>query len=89
MPRGIASATVSFGLVSIPVNLYAATEPRAEICFHWLHKDCGTRVKQQYYCPKHDEVVSRKDLVKGYQFAKNRYVTFTPEELQALDAGLR
>jgi DNA end-binding protein Ku len=86
MPRAIASATVSFGLVSIPVNLYAATETGAEIRFHWLHKDCGARVKQQYYCPKHDEVVSRKDLVKGYEFAKNRYVTFTPEELQALDA---
>jgi DNA end-binding protein Ku len=86
MPRAIASATVSFGLVSIPVNLYAAIEPRAEVRFHWLHKDCGTRVKQQYYCPKHDEVVSRKDLVRGYEFAKDRYVTFTPEELQALDA---
>ena len=86
MPRAIASATVSFGLVSIPVNLYAAIEPRAEVRFHWLHKDCGTRVKQQYYCPKHDEVVSRKDLVRGYEFAKDRYVTFTPEELQTLDA---
>ena len=86
MPRANASATVSFGLVSIPVNLYAAIESRAEVRFHWLHKDCGTRVKQQYYCPKHDEVVSRKDLVRGYEFAKDRYVTFTPEELQALDA---
>src|SRR5262249_21327241 len=86
MPRAIASATVSFGLVSIPVKLYAATEARAEIRFHWLHRNCGARVKQQYYCPKHDEVVPRKDLAKGYEFAKNRYVTFTPEELHALDA---
>ena len=85
MPRAIASATVSFGLVTIPVSLYAATESAAEIRFHWLHRKCGTRVKQQYYCPKDDEVVSRKDLVKGYEFAKGRYVAFTPEELEALE----
>jgi DNA end-binding protein Ku len=85
MPRAIASATVSFGLVTIPVNIYPATEPRAEIRFHWLHKKCGMRLRQQYYCPKDDEVVSRKDMIKGYEFAKGRYVTFTAEELEALE----
>src|SRR2546421_5950881 len=85
MPRAIASATISFGLVTIPVNIYPATEPRAEIRFHWLHKKCGTRLRQQYYCPKDDEVVSRKDMIKGYELAKGRYVTFTPEELKALE----
>jgi len=85
MPRAIASATVSFGLVTIPVNIYPATEPRAEIRFHWLHEKCGTRLRQQYYCPKDDEVVSRKEMIKGYEFAKNRYVRFTPEELEALE----
>ena len=85
MPRAIASATISFGLVTIPVNLYAATEAAAEIRFHWLHKKCGTRVKQQYYCPKDEEIVARKDLVKGYEVAKGRYVEFTAEELEALE----
>ena len=85
MPRAIASATISFGLVTIPVNVYPATEARAEIRFHWLHEKCGTRLKQQYYCPKDDEVVSRKDMIKGYELGKGRYVTFTAEELKALE----
>ena len=51
-----------------------------------LHKKCGTRVKQQYICPKdNNEVVPRDDMVKGYEFAKDQYVVFTPEELKALD----
>jgi DNA end-binding protein Ku len=83
--RAIASATISFGLVSIPVKLYAATEPAAEIHFHWLHEKCGTRVKQQYWCPKDEEVVPRSDLVRGFEFAKGRYVAFTQKELEALE----
>ncbi|MBI2963954.1 MAG: Ku protein [Deltaproteobacteria bacterium] len=83
--RAIGSATISFGLVSIPVKLYSATESTAAISFNWLHKKCGSRVKQQYVCPRDDEAVSRDDLVKGYEFAKDRYVTFTPEELKALE----
>jgi DNA end-binding protein Ku len=83
--RALASVTLSFGLVSIPVKLYPATEPGAAIRFHWLHKKCGTRLKQQYFCPKDEEVVSRKDMVKGYEFSKNRYVEFTPEELKSLE----
>ncbi len=86
MPRAIASATISFGLVSIPVKLHPATEPAAEIHFHWLHEKCGTRVKQQYWCPKDEEVVPRKDLVRGYEFAKGKYVAFSAEELEALEA---
>jgi DNA end-binding protein Ku len=83
--RALASATVSFGLVSIPVKLYPATDPSAAIRFHWLHKKCGTRLKQQYFCPKDEEVVSHKDMIKGYEFSKNRYVEFTPEELESLE----
>ena len=83
--RAIASATISFGLVSIPVKLYSATESAAAISFNWLHKKCGSRVKQQYVCPRDNETVSRDDLVKGYEFAKDRYVTFTAEELAALE----
>jgi len=85
MPRAIASATISFGLVSIPVGIYPATEAAAEIRFHWLHEKCGTRVKQQYWCPKDEEVVARKDLVRGYEFAKGKYVAFSKQELEALE----
>jgi DNA end-binding protein Ku len=84
-PRAIGSATVSFGLVSIPVKLYTAAQSAASVSFHMLHRKCGSRLKQQLFCPKDDEVVPRDETVKGYEFAKDRYVTFTPEELEALE----
>jgi DNA end-binding protein Ku len=83
--RSIASLTVSFGLVSIPVKLYSATESSKAISFNMLHKACGSRLKQQYICLKEEVPVPREDMVKGYEFAKDQYVTFTPEELKALE----
>src|SRR4051812_23386229 len=83
--RSIASLTVSFGLVSIPVKLYSATEASRAISFNLLHKDCGSRLKQQYLCIKDEIPVAREDMVKGYEFAKDQYVVFTPEELKALE----
>jgi DNA end-binding protein Ku len=84
--RAIASATVSFGLVTIPVKMFPATAPTGSgISFNLLHKDCGTRLKQQYICPKDEVIVSREDMVKGYEFAKDQYVTFTTDELKALE----
>ena len=83
--RSIASLTVSFGLVSIPVKLYSATEASRAISFNLLHKACGSRLKQQYLCIKEEVPVEREDMVKGYEFAKDQYVTFTAEELKALD----
>jgi DNA end-binding protein Ku len=77
--------TVSFGLVSIPVKLYSATESSKAISFNMLHKACGSRLKQQYFCVKEEVPVPREDMVKGYEFAKDQYVTFTPEELKALE----
>src|SRR5579862_1876870 len=85
MARPIAGATISFGLVSIPVRLYPATQSSAAISFNLLHKKDGSRLKQQYVCPRDGEIVSRDDMVKGYEFAKDQYVTFTPEELKALE----
>ena len=85
MARAIAGATVSFGLVSIPVKLYPATQSTSAISFNLLHKACGTRLKQQYICPHDQEIVSRDDMVKGYEFAKDQYVTFNTEELKALE----
>ena len=84
-PRSIATGTISFGLVSIPVNLYPATQPSAAISFNLLHAKCGSRLKQQYVCARDGERVERDDMVKGYEFAKDRYVTFTAEELKALE----
>ncbi len=83
--RSIATLTVSFGLVSIPVKLYSATESSRAISFNLLHKDCGSRLRQQYFCVKEDVPVAREDMVKGYEFARDQYVVFTPEELKALE----
>ena len=85
MARAIAGATISFGLVSIPVRLYPATQPSAGVSFNLLHKDCGSRLKQQYVCARDGQSVSRDDMVKGYEFAKDQYVTFTPDELKSLE----
>jgi DNA end-binding protein Ku len=83
--RSIASLTISFGLVAIPVKLYSATEASRTISFNLLHKGCGSRLKQQYFCAKEDIPVARDEMVKGYEFAKDQYVMFTPEELKALE----
>src|SRR3954468_14535235 len=83
--RSIASLTLSFGLVSIPVKLYSATEASKAISFNMLHKTCGSRLKQQYICQKEEIQVGREDIVKGYEFAKDQYVMFTPEELKAME----
>jgi len=83
--RSIASLTISFGLVSIPVKLFSATESGKAISFNLLHKACGSRLKQQYFCIKEEIPVAREDMVKGYEFAKDQYVMFTPEELKALE----
>jgi DNA end-binding protein Ku len=77
--------TVSFGLVSIPVKLFSATEASRAISFNLLHKACGSRLKQQYICIKEEVPVAREDMVKGYEFAKDQYVIFSPEELKALE----
>jgi DNA end-binding protein Ku len=83
--RSIGSLTISFGLVAIPVKLYSATQSGSAISFNLLHKDCGSRLKQQYICQKEGVVVERDDMVKGYEFAKDQYVQFTPEEIKALE----
>ena len=84
--RSISSATISFGLVSVPINVYSSSESKASVSFNMLHKKCNGRLKQQYICPKDGgEVVERTETVKGYEFAKDQYVVLTPEELKALE----
>jgi DNA end-binding protein Ku len=84
--RSIGTATISFGLVSIPTKLYTTNESSGDIHFNMLHEADGARLKQQYICTKCNEVVDREHTVKGYEHAKGQYVVFTPEELKALDA---
>jgi DNA end-binding protein Ku len=83
--RAIGSGTISFGLVSVPVKLYSTGDTTAAVSFNWIHKDCGSRLKQQYICARDGEIVEREDMVKGYEFAKDQYVLFNPEELKALE----
>lgn len=84
--RSIGTATISFGLVSIPTKLYTTNETSGDIHFNMLHDADGARLKQQYICTKCNEVVDREHTVKGYEHTKGQYVVFTAEELKALDA---
>jgi DNA end-binding protein Ku len=83
--HSIASATISFGLVSIPVKLYSTGQSPESISFRMVHKKCGTPLKQQYICPKDEVVVGREDIAKGYEYAKDQYVLFTNEEIKAVE----
>lgn len=84
--RSIATATISFGLVSIPAKLYTTNETGSDIHFNMLHDADGARLKQQYICTQCNEIVDREHTVKGYEHVKGQYVVFTVEELKALDA---
>ena len=83
--RSMASLNISFGMVSIPVDLYTATVSSEKISFNLLHAKDGSRLKQQYVCVKEGTVVERSEIVKGYEFAKDQYVQFSAEEIKALD----
>jgi DNA end-binding protein Ku len=85
--RALSTATISFGLVSIPVKLYSAAESKAALAFNQIHKKDGSRVKQQLISSRTGEVVPREEIVKGYEFAKDQYVLFEAEELKALEAA--
>ena len=84
--RSIGTATISFGLVSIPAKLYTTNETAGDIHFNMLHDADGARLKQQYICTKCNEVVDRDHTVKGYEHAKGQYVVLSADELKALDA---
>jgi DNA end-binding protein Ku len=83
--RSIASLTISFGLVAIPVKLYSATVSSERISFNLLRQKDGSRVKQQYIAVNDGKPVERSEMVKGYEFAKDQYVMFSAEELKALE----
>jgi DNA end-binding protein Ku len=83
--RSIASLTISFGLVAIPVKLYSATVTSERISFNLLRKKDGSRVKQQYIAVNDGEIVERAEMIKGYEFAKDQFVQFSADELKALE----
>jgi DNA end-binding protein Ku len=83
MARAIWSGSISFGMVSIPVKLYGATESK-DISFHLLHSKCGTRLKQVRWCPTDDEEVPWSETVRGYEYAKGEYVKLTNEDFEKL-----
>jgi DNA end-binding protein Ku len=83
--RSIATATISFGLVTVPVRIYPAVRQSAGLSFHLLHAKDNVRLKQQYVCPADEEIVERAEMVKGFEYKKGQYVVFTDEELKALD----
>lgn len=81
----MASGTISFGLVAIPIKLYTTGESSAGISFNQVHKKCGTRIQYRFYCPTDDELVERSEIAKGYEFAKGQFVLFEDQELKALN----
>lgn len=83
MPRSIWNGVISFGMVSIPVKLYTATEDK-DISFNLLHKECGTRLKQQRWCPYHERAVEWSEIARGYEYAKDEYVQMTDEDFEKL-----
>ena len=83
--RPVGNGNISFGLVSIPVRLFPATRSKA-VSFNLLHAKDLSRIQQKIFCPVDNAIIDRSELVRGYEVAKGRYVTFTDEELKALEA---
>src|SRR5882762_1216578 len=82
--RPLRNATITFGLVSIPVRFYTATKSE-DVHFHLLHESCGTRVNRKWWCPHHEKIVDADELIRGYAISKSKYVTFTDEEIETLE----
>ena len=84
MPRSMWKGAIQFGLVTIPVKLYVATESRAGVSFHMLHEPDKSRIQMKVWCPEDEEIISRSDTVKGYEYAPDKYVVITDEDLEKL-----
>lgn len=83
MPRPIWKGAITFGMISIPVKLFGATESK-DLAFNNLHKDCKSRLKQKRWCPVDDREVFQDEIVKAYEYSKDSYVEITDEDLEAL-----
>jgi DNA end-binding protein Ku len=82
--HALGSATISFGLVSIPIKLYTAAGSKG-VSFNMLHAKCGSRIRMNYVCPVCNETVERSATVRGWEFSKGQYVTVSEEELKAVE----
>jgi DNA end-binding protein Ku len=82
--RSMWKGAIQFGLVTIPVKLYLATESRAGVSFNMLHETDKSRIQMKIWCPEDEEIISRSDTVKGYEYAPDKYVVITDEDLEKL-----
>lgn len=83
MPTSTWKGNISFGLVSVPIRLFSAARS-SHVAFHEIHESCGTRVRQQLYCPHDERVVSRDEIAMGYEVEKDKYILVEPDELKRL-----
>jgi DNA end-binding protein Ku len=83
MPRPIWKGAITFGMISIPVKLFGATESK-DLAFNNLHNECKSRLKQKRWCPVDDREVFMDEIVKAYEYSKDSYVEITDEDLEAL-----
>jgi DNA end-binding protein Ku len=83
-PRALLTGSLVLGLVTVPVRVYTATSSEA-ITFHLLHDRCGSRVQYRSFCPTCGVAVTRDELVRGFEFAKDEYVRFTEEEIKRIE----
>jgi DNA end-binding protein Ku len=83
MAASVWKGSISFGLVSVPVRLYTAARP-SRISLHQLHSECHTRLRQPLYCPKDERIVDRSEVVKGYEYEKDKYVLIEPEDIKKI-----
>jgi len=84
MASSVWKGFISFGLVSVPVRLYAAARS-TRISLHQLHSECHTRLRQPLFCPTHNRIVERSEVVKGYEYDKGKYVLIEPEDLKKIE----
>ena len=84
MPRSMWKGAIQFGLVTIPVKLYVATESRAGVSFNMLHEEDLSRIQMKIFCPVEEEVIPRSETVKGFEYAPGEYVVITDEDLESL-----
>jgi DNA end-binding protein Ku len=82
--RPLRNATISFGLVSIPVRFYTATKSE-DVHFNLLHESCGSRVNRKWWCPHHEKIVDSDELIRGYAVSKSKFVTLTDDEIETLE----
>ena len=75
---------IQFGLVTIPVKLYLATESRAGVSFNMLHEKDKSRIQMKIWCPEDEEIIPRSETVKGYEYAPDKYVVIDDEDLEKL-----